>query len=55
MEELELRTFHAGTDLCGKLRVEVPLPMANLLLLPAMEDFRARYPDVEIEFSITDK
>lgn len=32
----------------GRLRVDVPSPLARLILMPALPEFHARYPDIQI-------
>ncbi|HGM5580572.1 TPA: LysR substrate-binding domain-containing protein [Pseudomonas putida] len=39
----------------GKLRVDVPSPLASLVLVPALPDFHARYPDIQIDMGVSDR
>jgi DNA-binding transcriptional LysR family regulator len=39
----------------GRLRVDVPSPLARLVLVPALPDFHARYPDIELELGVSDR
>ncbi|WP_110993166.1 LysR family transcriptional regulator [Pseudomonas sichuanensis] len=39
----------------GKLRVDVPSPLARLVLVPALAEFHARYPDIQIEMGVSDR
>lgn len=39
----------------GVLRVDVPSPFANILLVPALPDFYARYPDIQLELGASDR
>ena len=39
----------------GRLRVDVPSPLACLLLVPALPDFQARYPDIALELGVSDR
>lgn len=39
----------------GRLRVDVPSPLARLLLIPALPDFYARYPDIQLEMGVSDR
>lgn len=55
MEEVEARISGATTYPRGKLRVGVPSEIANAILLPAMEDFCARYPDIQIDMGVGDR
>lgn len=40
---------------CGRLRIDVPTPFAQWLLLPALAGFHARYPDIEIDLGASDR
>src|ERR1044072_3462288 len=39
----------------GRLRIDIRGPLANLLLIPALWDFHARYPDIQIDIGVTDR
>ncbi|EPV1416307.1 LysR family transcriptional regulator [Citrobacter freundii] len=39
----------------GKLRVNAPLSLAHSVLVPALNDFQSRYPDIEIVLTSTDR
>jgi DNA-binding transcriptional LysR family regulator len=52
MSELETSLSCAKRMAAGKLRIGVPASVANVVLIPAMEDFCARYPDIRIEIGI---
>ena len=39
----------------GKLRIDVPARVGRLIIAPALPDFLARYPDVEISLGATDR
>lgn len=39
----------------GRLRIDVPSPFARLLLVPALPDFHARYPDIELHIGVSDR
>jgi DNA-binding transcriptional LysR family regulator len=55
IEELESSMSHAKANPRGKLRIDVASPVANLVLIPHLEDFCARYPDIQIEMGVTDR
>ncbi len=38
----------------GRLRVDTPLSLAHAVLIPALRDFQARYPDIELELTSSD-
>ena len=39
----------------GRLRVEVPSPVARTILIPALPDFHARYPDLQLDMGVSDR
>lgn len=39
----------------GRLRVDVPSPLARLILIPALPTFHARYPDIQIDMGVSDR
>lgn len=39
----------------GRLRVDVPSPLARLILVPALADFYRRYPDIHIDLGVSDR
>ncbi len=52
----------AETSLCGaqalprgRLRVDVPSPLAAMILVPALPAFYERYPDIQIDMGVSDR
>jgi DNA-binding transcriptional LysR family regulator len=39
----------------GRLRVDVPTPLARLILVPALPAFHARYPDLQLDMGVSDR
>ncbi|WP_312239041.1 LysR family transcriptional regulator [Stenotrophomonas sp.] len=39
----------------GRLRIDVPAPLARLVLVPALPDFLARYPDIQLDLGVSDR
>jgi DNA-binding transcriptional LysR family regulator len=39
----------------GRLRVDVPSPLARMILVPALPAFHARYPDIQIDMGVSDR
>ncbi|ALM86038.1 LysR family transcriptional regulator [Bordetella sp. N] len=39
----------------GRLRVDMTLSLARLVVLPAMKDFQSRFPDVELTLTLSDR
>ena len=54
LEEIESSLSRAKAHPRGRLRVEVSSPVAQLVLIPALPQFCARYPDIQIELGVTD-
>jgi len=53
---------HAETDLSsasaaprGRLRVDVPSPLARLILIPALPAFYEKYPDIQLDMGVSDR
>jgi DNA-binding transcriptional LysR family regulator len=39
----------------GRLRVDVPSPLARMVLVPALPAFHAQYPDIQIDMGVSDR
>ena len=39
----------------GRLRIDVPAPLASLVLVPALPDFHHRYPDIQLNLGVSDR
>ncbi|MFB4392086.1 MULTISPECIES: LysR substrate-binding domain-containing protein [unclassified Pseudomonas] len=39
----------------GKLRVDVPSPLASMVLVPALAEFHSRYPDIQVDMGVSDR
>ena len=39
----------------GRLRVDVPSPVARLILVPALPAFHARFPDIQLDMGVSDR
>lgn len=39
----------------GRLRVDVPSPLARAILVPALPAFHTRYPDIQIDMGVSDR
>lgn len=39
----------------GRLRIDVSAPLALLVIIPALPNFHARYPDIQIDIGVTDR
>ncbi|WP_353181867.1 LysR family transcriptional regulator [Bosea sp. (in: a-proteobacteria)] len=55
VEETEALFRHSAASPAGRLRIDVPGRIGRLIVAPALPDFLARYPEIDIELSVTDK
>ncbi|MGE8186018.1 LysR substrate-binding domain-containing protein [Pseudomonas sp. NPDC086278] len=55
MDDAETSLSGASALPRGRLRVDVPSPLASLILVPALPAFHARYPDIQIDMGVSDR
>ena len=55
LDELESSMSHAKVNPRGRLRIDVAASVGRLLLIPALPDFYARYPDIQIDLGVSDR
>lgn len=55
LEDADAGVSSAAAALRGRLRVDVPSPLARLVLVPALPAFHARYPDIELHLGVSDR
>ncbi|WP_395306485.1 LysR substrate-binding domain-containing protein [Enterobacter sichuanensis] len=55
MEDAENSLSSAAITPTGRLRVDVPSPLARLILVPALPAFHARYPDIQFDMGVSDR
>ncbi|MFF7710896.1 LysR substrate-binding domain-containing protein [Pseudomonas sp. NPDC007930] len=55
LDDAETSLSSAAAVPRGRLRVDVPSPLARLLLVPALPGFYARYPDIQIDMGVSDR
>ncbi|HBS7104221.1 TPA: LysR family transcriptional regulator [Klebsiella pneumoniae] len=55
IEDAENSLSSAAMTPRGRLRVDVPSPLARLILVPALPAFHARYPDIQIDMGVSDR
>lgn len=55
LDEAEANLPNASSLPKGKLRVDVPSPLARMILIPAMPAFHASYPDIQIDMGVSDR
>lgn len=55
MDDAETSLSGASTLPRGRLRVDVPSPLASMILVPALPEFYLRYPDIQIDMGVSDR
>lgn len=55
LEEVDSGMISAQSTPRGKLRVDIGASVASALIIPALPEFYARYPDIEIDMGVSDK
>ena len=55
LDDAETSLSAAAAAPRGRLRVDVPSPLARLLLIPALPAFHARYPDIQLDMGVSDR
>lgn len=55
LDDAETSLSVAATLPRGRLRVDVPSPLASMILVPALPEFHARYPDIQIDMGVSDR
>jgi DNA-binding transcriptional LysR family regulator len=55
LDDAETSLSAATTAPRGRLRVDVPAPLATLVLVPALPGFHARFPDIQLDLGVSDR
>jgi|SRR5690554_458957 len=55
MEDAETSLPSALASPRGRLRVDVPSPIASKILMPALPAFHAKYPDIQLHLGVSDR
>ncbi|RMQ95679.1 Transcriptional regulator, LysR family [Pseudomonas savastanoi pv. glycinea] len=55
LDDAETSLSSAASLPRGRLRVDVPSPLARMILMPALPGFHARYPDIQIDMGVSDR
>lgn len=55
MDDAETSLSGASAQPRGLLRIDVPSPLARMLLIPALPQFYARYPDIQLHMGVSDR
>lgn len=55
LEELDGQMMRSQARPAGRLRVETATALALHVLIPALPDFHARYPDIQLDLGVSDR
>lgn len=55
IDDIEASMTNARANPSGRLRVDVGSTIAGLIVIPALPDFFARYPDIQLELGVGDR
>lgn len=55
MDDAETSLSNASMLPRGRLRVDIPSPFARMILIPALPEFHARYPDIQLDLGVSDR
>lgn len=55
LDDAETSLSSASASPRGRLRVDVPSPLARMILVPALPAFHARYPDIQLDMGVSDR
>lgn len=55
LEDMDSAIGSAGLGPRGRLRVDIGSILANQILIPALPDFEAKYPDIELVLGVSDR
>jgi len=55
VDDAETSLSSASASPRGRLRVDVPSPLARMILVPALPAFHARYPEIQLDMGVSDR
>lgn len=55
LEDADTSLSSASASPRGRLRVDVPSPLARMILMPALPTFHARYPEIQLHMGVSDR
>ena len=55
IQEMEGAVSHARAAPRGRIRVDVASSVANMMIIPALPEFYARHPDIQIDLGVSDR
>jgi DNA-binding transcriptional LysR family regulator len=55
VDDAESSLSSASASPRGRLRVDVPSPLARMILVPALPQFHARFPEIQLDMGVSDR
>src|SRR5258706_16436309 len=55
LDEMDESAARARAQPRGRIRVDIGSVLANMILIPALPSFRARYPELHIDLGVSDR
>lgn len=55
LDDIEASMTNARANPRGRLRVDVGTSVAQLIIIPHLADFQARYPDIQVDLGVSDR
>ncbi len=55
LDDIEASMTNARANPLGRLRVDVGTAVAQLLIIPHLPEFQARYPDIQLDLGVSDR
>ena len=55
LDEMDESAARARAQPRGRIRVDIGSVLANMILIPALPGFRARYPELHVDFGVSDR
>lgn len=55
LEDADTSLSSASAQPRGRLRADIPSPLASMVLVPALPAFHARYPEIQLDLGVSDR
>src|SRR5262249_52092165 len=55
LQDLESSTMKSQSRPSGRIKVEVGVSVGTIVVVPALVDFYAKYPDIEVDLGVTNR
>jgi DNA-binding transcriptional LysR family regulator len=55
LDEMEASIRNSTDNLTGRLRIEMPSAVASAIVLPSLDDFHARYPNLDLAIGVSNR